>query len=297
MYSYVAYGLGIRSDFFLPELVASESREDVIILRGSGQELRPSGTSSEIDSWITNREIFRFFLDVGSFLVRDGREIIVDPAPGAEERVVRNFLLGFAMGAVLYQRGFLALHGSGVSIGGGVAVFLGSSGRGKSTIAAALGANGHPLVVDDVVAIKANSDDVPVVYPAFPQLKLWPDAAESLGYDINDLPIISPRETKRAARLTRGFSIEPLPLGRVYIIEEGDSIAIIPLSKQKAIMQLIRNTYTIRYLKAGVNVPGHFLHCANVARAVPVCRLIRPNDLKLLPEVVRVIEDDLSHEV
>jgi hypothetical protein len=46
--------------------------------------------------------------------VEEGKNISIEPLPGSSPDKVRLFLLGSTMGALLYQRGFIPLHGSAV---------------------------------------------------------------------------------------------------------------------------------------------------------------------------------------
>ena len=71
------------------------------------------------------------------------------------------------------------LHASAVRVGGKAVLFCGTSGAGKSTIAAALAQRGYPLITDDVCAIAAEGA-APLVYPDGRQLKLWAHAIERL---------------------------------------------------------------------------------------------------------------------
>ena len=173
---HVAFGLSIRSSLRLPELAPGRARPDVIVRAREGPDRARSSSFSAVHiSW----------RGVGTFHVRGGREIVVDPAPGADPRVVRLFLLGPALAVLLRQRGLLVLHASGVSLKDGAALFSGASGSGKSSLAAVFHQRGHQVAADDVVALEVKQD-TSLVLPAIPQLKLWPDTATALGDDIRD---------------------------------------------------------------------------------------------------------------
>ncbi len=111
-----------------------------------------------------------------------GRDLVIEPAPGAEESELRLIMLGPALAVLLHQRGLLVLHASAAALtsdGSHRAVaFMGDKGAGKSTTAAAMCARGHGLIADDLVAVDL-SGAVPHVWPGFPHLKLWPEAAAS----------------------------------------------------------------------------------------------------------------------
>lgn len=111
----------------------------------------------------------------GRYVVKSGCEITVSPLPAADEREARLFLLGSAWCALCYQRGVLALH-AGVVQGDDYAVaFCGTSGAGKSSIAAWLTERGYRLVSDDLCRF-AVIDGIPRAHPSAPRLKLWREA-------------------------------------------------------------------------------------------------------------------------
>lgn len=294
MYLYIAYGLRIGSEICLPELRKTNGKADIKIELGDLDLYQKSLKVDREGFWAD--EFGTFFLNsrAGSFLVRQGREVTVDPAIGSEEMLLRLYLIGRVFGYLLQQRGLLALHGSAIALDGGAVAFLGRSGSGKSTTAASLTAKGLPIVADDVVAVDARGG-IPIVYPAYPQLKLSPDIAEFLGFDPNVLQHINPRESHRIVRLAAGYSPDPLPLRRIYILAEGESIEVQRLGQQESMVELVRNSYAHKLLKDGVDLSSHFFQCAKVAKSVPICRLVRPIDLDSLSKVACAIEDDIRH--
>jgi hypothetical protein len=300
MLSYVAYGLSIHSVLPLPELVAREGPGDVVIRWGDGNRL-PLETSAEGQAGsyfrATARETYLFWEDMGAFSVRDGREIVIDPAPGVEERELRLVILGAALGALLRQRGYLVLHASAVAIAGGVIAFLGMHGAGKSTTAAALHTRGHRVVADDVTAIEVGTDRSLVV-PGFPQLKLWPEAATALGEDMQTLHLLHPRLKKRARRVVDGFVSTPLPLRFIYVLAEGETQNIKPLRPQEALVELVRHSngsqlYGSQLIQS-VGASSHFFQCARVVNNVRIRSLSRPRSLPALSDLARLVEEDVQ---
>lgn len=296
MFSYVAYGLGIRSVLPIPELIAGETRTDVIISLGSVDRPPSEAATRGSRFHAIGGEVRLFYDKVGTFLVREGHEIVAQPLPGVEEQVLRLFILGPAFAVLLHQRGRLVLHASAVAVDSGAVVFLGGPGWGKSTMAAALYARGHGIVADDVVAVDLNGAKGPLVFPAFPQLKLWPEATVSLGDVSETLPRLHPRLEKRACAVTRRFSQAPLPLSHIYVLEEGTDHLIEPIGNQDALVELVRHSYAVRLLQP-VNASLHFLQCANLANRLHVRRLKRPRSLPALPALARLVEEDLAQPV
>jgi len=291
--------LGIHSTFPLPELVACDSSADVVVHLGKVGRLPSSLDAWGRGFWATAEEACHFREDTGAFLAREGREIVVQPASGVEDRVLRLFILGPALALLLHQRGRLVLHASAVEVGGHAVAFMGPSGWGKSTSAAVMHARGHGIVADDLTVIDVGSS-CPTAFPGFPQLKLWPEAVVSLGETPETLPLLHPLLEKRARRIMREFSQTPLPLRCIYILDEGSAPAIEPLRPQEALRELIGHWYGARFgveLLQPLGLPSLFLQCANLASRISICRLIRPYSLSVLSDVARLVEEHLAGDV
>jgi hypothetical protein len=288
--SYLSYGLRISSELALPELTLADGAADVTIRFGRVDILQAQAPVNGL-LWAEEDEACLSFERIGSFLVRQGREIVVDPAPGEDERWVRNAVMGPVMGTLLYQRGWLTLHASSTAVNGMAVAFMADRGWGKSTMAAAMVTSGHHLIADDITAIKTNGSG-PVVSPGYPLLKLWPEAAASVKEDPATLPEIAPGAYKRSLHVRRKLSSAPLSLGCIYVLDQGNALEIESLRPQEALTELIRNTYGRELLQA-VRPASHFQQCADVVNSVPIRRLRRPYSLGALFDVVRVVEEDL----
>lgn len=301
-YFYTAYGLRIRVDFPIPELVPSNSEfeqepYDVYIRKVDG-----SNDIARSDERL-------YWSGIGTYWVRDGREILIRQAPNAQEAAVRLILLGSVFGALLHQRAYVTLHASGVALPSidhtMVAVgFMGDSRQGKSTMVAAFHAQGHRVVADDLIAIPPTSlpnatvhnERVPVaMYPGFPTIKLWPDAtAELFGVpeDIQAAPFAS--YTPRRVRDVRStFSAEHLPLKRLYVLTDGPTLKIERLSRPFAVQYLLRHAYWTPEL-ARDEKEVLLQQCIILSHHVDVCHLVRPRILALLPEVVKHVAADVE---
>ncbi len=293
---YNAYNLNLLSDIELPELNEGHGPADVIVRFGELRCVRPDPVEAPLGFWSGDGGMYQWWEGVGTLLVRGGNEIIVHPFPGADEGRLRLFLLGAAMGALLCQRGLFVLHASAIEVNGCAALFLGGKGFGKSTMAAYLHARGHRLLADDVVALEiaGNAADVRAI-PAFPQLKLWPDAIESLGGAPEALPKLTPLYEKRHKAVDCGFSSESFPVKQIYLLARGVGVSIEPLRPADAMTHLLANLYAARF---GGEVfrskeREHFLQCAEIIKQVAVYRLGRPSDLALMPEIAEMVESHI----
>ncbi|NLX09624.1 MAG: serine kinase [Chloroflexi bacterium] len=294
MFTYSVYGINLHAEMELPELAGGEGTADATVRFGKVDRL-PAEAASQWQSWhATPTETCLFFQGIGAFLVRNGTDIVADPAENAEPGVIRLAILGPALSMLLHQRGLLVLHASGVAVRERVIGFLGGSGWGKSTMAAALHTRGYPLVADDLVVIDFERGEVPLVMPGFPQLKLWPEAITSLGDSPEQLERLHPLMDKRARRAIDGFSPEPLPLHCLYVLEDSDALGIDPLPRQQAFIELVGHSHDALLLEETGASSEHFRQCTRLVNATPIYRLNRPRDLARLPDVVALIEQSLT---
>jgi hypothetical protein len=296
LYFYIACGLGISSEIALPELVSCDAGADITIRLGKAGYLPLPEQESPDQSWVEFGDtIGLYWQGVGVCLIRAGREIIVEPETAIDGRL-RLMLLGPALGALLQQRGLLALHASAVAFEQGAVAFIGDKGWGKSTMAAALHVRGHELVADDMLAIDLNQKQ-PLALPAFPQLKLWPDSLAMLNYPAAQLPRLYPDFDKRGLRLTTCFSSRPRPLVCIYILGQMAVPAIKRLPGSQSLLKLIPHWYATRFSQEvldtfGVSTP--FMECADLIRRLPVFELTRPDSLEKVPEVAQMVEEHLG---
>jgi hypothetical protein len=297
--TYFAYGLRIRSAVPLPELVAFEGAEADAIIRTGAIDWRPDKYDAARWFEVTAEGVYLSWEGVGKFLVSRGREITMDPCQGAEQRLLRLPLLGTALALLLHQRGLLVLHASAIDVRGRGVAFLGSKGRGKSTMAAALYARGHRLLSDDIVAIDEDESGCPQVLPGFPQFKLWPQAAaSSLGDDPALLPELARGLDKRARRAADRFSLGPVPLANLYALAEGNEARLKPLGSQASLRQLVAHSYVTRFggeLLRGEQGASHLRHCANLIRRASAFEFRRPDSLDLLGETAALVERQLTN--
>ena len=154
------------------------------------------------------------------------------------------------------------------------------------------------MVADDVSAIFVGRE-TPEVSPAFPQLKLWPEAVMSLGGAPETLARVHPLFEKRAHRVTRGFPQQPLPLRRIYVLAAGTAPTIEPLPPQEAFLELVHHWYGARFGDRLLRVQGaaasHFQQCATLVDQVPCYRLRRMRSIRGILDLADVVEDDLMN--
>jgi hypothetical protein len=228
---------------------------------------------------------------LGGIWVRDGREIIVAPQPGAEH-ALEPYILGSGLGAICLQNGLLPLHASAVVHGAAAIAFAGVSEAGKSTMAAALVAQGCLHVTDDLAVLSLGANGRPMVYPGLPTIKLNPDSSAVLGFDPARGELLSPTSDKlRFASASATLPARALTLAAVYLLERGDTedVTIEPVTGAHAIAALAAEIYRSAWLAPMEILEARMRDVALMARHTPCFRLRRPHRFDLLPKVVDAV--------
>ena len=296
MYHYFAYNLHIQSDIVFPELVPFKLSEDVGVVPDIAIYIRPISLSEvEFSNSYQKFQGQIPFCNIERFMVLDGREITIDPPVGLTESLLRSIILGPVLTLLLRQRGLLVLHASGISTPEGAVAFIGNSGWGKSTLANAFYNRGYSLITDDVIAVRMK-DGLPITFPAYPHVKLMSDAADALGYDYDALVPLSSKAFKRHNCIDRAFSQAPVPLRKIYALENvpRDRNEIESISPQTAVIELIRHTRGTNVLTSSDYMSTHLRQCSELVKSIPISRLKRRKSLDGLPEIIQIVESDIE---
>jgi hypothetical protein len=295
MYYYKAFGVNIASEFQLPELLNSEGVEGIRITAGPVPE-RIDNPKSEGVCYQAAPGIFLLNIkDVARYLVIKGSEIIIQAYPDSSEEDIRLFLLGSCFGALLHQRGYLPFHGSVVNFKGKAIIFSGVSGSGKSTLAGSFQKRGYPILSDDMANISFDANQMPVVHPSFPQIKLWKDSLLKLGEEPGEHRKVRKKLDKYGVLLKSAYFNESLPLVAIYIIvaQNSGKDEIEPITGIEKFNALRKNTYRYTYL-SGLDLNAqHFITCTKIAPFIQVKRITRNNGLFSLENFTNMVEKDI----
>jgi hypothetical protein len=293
-YWYRAYGLQIFSEVQLPVPQSRPGKADIMVRLGQIEANLPGVNGSRSLLRATPQEICSLWEPMGKVLVRQGRQIIVDPHPGASPETVAPWIQGAALSLALHQRGYLVMHASAVAVDDVAVAFVGEVGWGKSTTAAAMHARGHRLLADDVVAIRLDGGGQPVVVGGFPHLKLTDEAIRFIGEDPCSLGHVmdDPQKLLRISQVAPPS--QPLPLAAIFVLGEGDACAVEPMNSVRAMPELMRHAFVARqtqFLKLTNTDRVHFRNCTEVMRHASICHLRRPKSFELLPRLAELAED------
>lgn len=298
---YEAFGLRVASDFRLPELLGLASEQetaDIVIERADLSEEWGCAAVPDRMTFVTENRVMFQIADTATYCIQDGNKIMVSPMVGADEDRVRLYILGSCMGALLFQRRLLPLHGSAVEIGGKAYAIIGESGAGKSTLASAFIQQGYPLVSDDIIAVSLAPDLTPMVTPSYPQQKLWQESLDGFGIESAPYRPIYKRETKFAVPVPDKFHKELLPLAGVFELVKSDkeTIQAESIHGLGKLPILYSHTYRNSYINRLGLMEWHLNKTASMASKIDVFRLFRPACGFTAPQLVSFILSTLIKE-
>ena len=221
----------------------------------------------------------------------DGARVTCRPVPGVGtdtlEHVYRNQVVPLA----LSRSGQLAFHASAVELHGRAVGFVGESGRGKSTLAAAFGAQGSGFLADDGLVIEERGGQAWAV-PGPPSLRLWPDSCAALLPGAGAQSRRAPYSRKQHLRAGDALAhcARALPLGRLYFLGARDCarVKIEPLAASAAVIELVRHSFLLDVGDEAL-LARHFEGLARIVRGVPCFRLEYPRRFEALEATRRAI--------
>jgi hypothetical protein len=227
------------------------------------------------------------FPDIADFILDPlGTQVQAWPASGvshdALDLVYNNQVLPLAWS----RQGRLVLHASAVEIDGRAIAFIGTSGHGKSTLAASLVMAGARFLCDDAMVLERGPRGA-FVQPGQPSLRLWSDSAALVRERLAREPAVSYTSKARFAapagdRLPRG----PCPLAGAFFLGEGKASApqISPLTGSQALAALVRHSFMLDTEEAA-QLSANFDALSKMAGLPIYHRLDYPRKYELLPHV------------
>lgn len=217
--------------------------------------------------------------------------------------LVEIHFLGAVLAYWLELNSIPAMHASAVCHNGKAIAFLSNNKGGKSSLAATFMQIGNDLLSDDILPVEIKDGRI-LGRPGYPSMRMWPDEASHFLSGLENLVLVHPKYQKRrvpvGANGFGNFCPSPQPLSCFYLPERRDpaewgaGIEIIPISPQKAIIELIRYSFLARFVEARGLQPVRLGFFAKLVQEVPVKRLIYPNGYTYLPAVREAILQDVE---
>ena len=214
-------------------------------------------------------------------------------APGQTLEDFAAYLYGPVLGFVLRTRGTLAMHASSVQTGDGAVLFAGITGAGKSTLAAALAARGHPVLSDDLTALTPENGQY-MAHPAFDHIRLWQSSETLLFQKEHVLERITPSWDKLRLPLAAGrFASVPTRVRAVFVLDDdvGVGHVVREMRPVAALLSLTALTYA-NYLLSAEQRATELAQLGALVQSVSVRRL--PNRGQSLDALCDLVERDLN---
>lgn len=247
----------------------------------------------------SGRDYLLRFPELADFEVSaDGDSVRCWPVSGTSEYTVEHLYLNQVLPLVLSKQGQFVFHASAVEIGSGAVVFMGMSGRGKSTLAASFATNGFRFLTDDGLLVEEVKDGYRV-QPSHPSIRLWEDSQEAL---VTDAVLSAPavQYTSKTRYLAGGdlaFCSETRMLQHVYFLGEGvaDRIQFQPLTPSEALMELVKHSFLLDIQEQNL-LAKHFDFLSRLANRPIYFHLDYPRSYQELADVRQAIIEHATQE-
>ncbi|OOM09345.1 hypothetical protein [Clostridium saccharobutylicum] len=295
-YYYKVYGLKIKSDIEFPELLESNDvNYEINICIG----ITPSNVLDSIKQgrnlYLSSncKEIWFNIKSVGTYLIYNGNTIVVDKNANADIEDLKAYLLGTALGMVLFQRNTLAIHGGTIVVNNKTLTIVGYSGVGKSTLTTALRLNKYLFMADDISTINDNF----TINSSYPQQKLCKDTMLRLGYELNKFKKIDDDREKYKIPVRKDFISKPVKMGAICEIKirNNPKVEIEEIKGREKLIILINNIYRIELIRKNGMPPEYFKKCLQIAQNIKFYRMYRPKDKYTISEQIKVLENTLMN--
>ena len=310
---YRVYGLTLSSTLPFPELTPIGSRRAALTFRvaanrfdAHGWRSGPSRPGANGKPWLTvaTREgayALRFPDRADFVLLADGRSLVGYRGRRTALGVFRHLFLDQVLPLVLSHGGVTVLHASAFAGEEGAVALIGATGVGKSTLAASFGTDGWPVIADDAVVLRARRGAIATI-PAYPGLRVWPDALAAFGIGRGARRVSSASDKRRIAAGDRAvtFFRRSAPLRRVYLLDSKRSgrstlPRIEPLSRRETIIELIKHSYVMDVTDRA-HLVEHLDRLTRECAPLGVRRITYPRRFAALPAVRAAILADLKSD-
>jgi hypothetical protein len=304
-YSYSVYGVTLRSAFelSLPEF-SQPGMAEIEIVEGPSAMFREAIEGIPLQQrsdWyhyahLQDGSSYVVWSGLGEFLVSaSGGRVTCGRDPGATKESFQVYLLGQALSWALVKSGFEPLHATAIAVNGESFAMVGSSGFGKSSLAACFLAAGHRLLTDDLLLTRQRGSGFDA-YPGPARIKLFPAAAQLFLPHVSGGVPMNGFTDKLVIPIENHYN-SCLPLRAIYSLAGNDEVGhprIEALSLRSAFLTLVGGTFNYMVVDPE-RLRRQAGETMQIVSRVPVSKLSYPWGLDRLDLVREAIVDDFSH--
>lgn len=292
MYRFQAFNRQISSPLYFPELLTSDQLTQPTDIQITFGNVSQNGIEEPLKSGVffqTNKKYFWLHVPkIATFLVSDGKHILIDPDKNVDESSLRIFILESCFKALLSQQKFIILEGCAIKIGEHAVLFVMPPSFGKSTFCSFFLKKGYSILSDEICAI---CDDLHL-HPSYPSIHLWLNIAQQLNIDASSLKPTRSLVKKYRLNIDKKFHGNTLPIKLIYAVNYHKEKTLL-LNKMGNIEKLF--------------LPPHIIQQSNLnqlAHHIPMINLTLPrwdysmNQLGyLLEKVFDSIQKDIMNRI
>ena len=294
---YSAYGLKIKSEINLPELLEIKTKDfDVVVHYGDVPDKIENPIKIGVAFQAKQNEFLLKVPDIADYFVKNANEITVSRNKNVDDSEINLFLLGSAFGAVIYQQKKVPFHGSTVIINNKAIIISGVSGAGKSTTVASLIQKNYPLLSDDVTVLNEKEGNI-IASSGFPQVKLWLDSLNMMDLSPEKLKRIRPQLEKFKFPV-KNFIEGEKQVDSIFIImkKNTEGVEIEEIKGVDKFKILTNNTYRKQFVPALKLEKEQFKIVALLAAKVKLYTISRPNGTNTIDEVSKMIIEKIMNK-
>jgi hypothetical protein len=255
---------------------------DVRVRRVSAVAAVKDPLYADAERQVGRNEFVMHVAGVGSFFVRDGREVEYETAPGADPDWIDLYLKMQVMVVLLHQRGIISFHASSFIHDGRGIMILGESGAGKSSLTASFVLDGASFLTDDLTPVVFRREE-PHVLPLYSSIRLREHSVGELEIGTDELSRAEAGSGKHYMRVAKAGR-ESYALSTVVKIEIGGDSAPVFCSPEPAeSFSLLRSEVCFWEVLRGMpETEAAYLHqLLEIVKKVDVVRVVRPQDIRI----------------
>lgn len=213
---YRLHGLTLDTPFPCPELSPASGEVDVLVKWG---KIDPAAMAWQGEGVCYKAAPGKYLLSiegVADYVVTHGHQVLIDPAPDADENALRLFLYNEVIAALLMQRGCLLLKGCVVERHGRAFAFTGPTPSGKTMLAAELVRQGFRIVSDGFFCLSGT--ETPLAQPGYPWLSVWEKSLDVLGISSTGLKPVRTGMERFYLPLNESFGNQAVRLEAIHVL-------------------------------------------------------------------------------